>query len=271
MLTKINKPFLIFSLAWAAYGFWRGIHEKTFNAGFGWENLGDFFSGWFSPLAFAWFVYAVFLQMDELKATNETMRMQKDELEGSKKALKEQSRTLELQVQAINRQNAESTFFNMIKSMQDVIAGMYVKGKVFTPLELANGKRNIANKHGRTVLQKYRNDCIKKLNEAKTFKEASVAMSTFYEDRRTNLSHYFRLIIGIIEFADQFNQREDFINILKDHLSDDELVILFSVTFIDLGLHLEYHIKMFNILQFLSIEKIVAHKYIEEQLSQLKK
>lgn len=91
-----NKPIRIPKWLWAGSAFWLiGVFSFAWFAF--WPNLtgglkpnefGDLLAGAFSPLAFAWFVYAVFMQRQELE-------LQRLELAETRTVLKEQQESQE--------------------------------------------------------------------------------------------------------------------------------------------------------------------------------
>ncbi|WP_417782562.1 hypothetical protein [Terasakiella pusilla] len=65
---------ILFSVLWGSWGF----HELYNHWGKDFNEVGDFLAGWFSPMAFLWFVYAVFLQRAELVETRRELKRQAD-------------------------------------------------------------------------------------------------------------------------------------------------------------------------------------------------
>ncbi|WP_135078312.1 putative phage abortive infection protein [Terasakiella sp. SH-1] len=206
------------SLAWVVIGVIGGLFAFSNDGKL--NEMGDFFAGWFSPLAFTWFVYAVFLQMKELKATNETMNLQKEELEGSKLALREQSKTL-------NRQNIENTFFKMIESLQDIIGGMTITEKEY----ISDSAKKVFLT-GRTALASIHKEFERMIIGCTSEEDFIKKYEYLYEENGENLGHYFRMLNRIIEFIEHHTELHDtdkigLIKILRPHLSDGELFLLF--------------------------------------------
>ena len=72
---------VVFLVAWLV--FWPNLAAQTPPIGLKPNEFGDLLAGAFSPLAFAWFVYAVFMQREELE-------LQRKELVETRVVLKEQ-------------------------------------------------------------------------------------------------------------------------------------------------------------------------------------
>ncbi|WP_169737986.1 putative phage abortive infection protein [Terasakiella pusilla] len=229
--TKVSKPFVIGSIIWAAIGFSRGVFEYSTNDKFHLNELGDYFAGWFAPLAFAWFMYAVFMQRKELIETRKVSKMQneelaetrrvtemqaeqlslqREELEGSRKALEDQSH-------ALNRQNVENTFFNLVKSLHDIIDAM------------SGHKRE-----GRDVITRYKQLIERHLGQ-NDFQTYCDLYHQTYDDFEGSVSHYFRLIERIIQYVDASpslseSEKIELVDFLRSQISNDELVVLFCHT-----------------------------------------
>lgn len=76
----ISKYGAVLSALWAISGFVIGVFWVTINSDKSLNELGDFFAGWFSPLAFAWFVYTVMMQRRELALSKDAYMAQTNEM-----------------------------------------------------------------------------------------------------------------------------------------------------------------------------------------------
>ena len=63
-----------------------------------WNAVGDFLAGWFAPMAFAWFLVAVFLQMRELKLQRLEFEKMREEQEKGRISSERQSESAARQV-----------------------------------------------------------------------------------------------------------------------------------------------------------------------------
>ncbi|AGH97626.1 putative phage abortive infection protein [Micavibrio aeruginosavorus] len=69
----------------------------------------------FSGLAFATLIYALFLQMEELRLQRKELELTRDEMRGQKEEFSEQNRTLK-------QQRFENTFFQMLSKLDDALS-----------------------------------------------------------------------------------------------------------------------------------------------------
>ncbi len=83
---KANNKFsgmMIFTIVYLVVVFYFAIpdidHMKTLKP----NELGDFFAGFFSPLAFLWLVFGYYQQGEELKQNTLALNLQADELRNS--------------------------------------------------------------------------------------------------------------------------------------------------------------------------------------------
>lgn len=213
------------------------------------NELGDFFAGAFSPLAFGWFLYAVFMQNAELTETRrvtemqaEQLSLQRQELEGSKKALEEQSH-------ALNRQNFENTFFNLIKSLSDIIDGIVVEKNTQNDSKVKNGHHALLYIYNNPPLGFWQN-----VGDNDKSEEIEKYYNTFYDQNSDKIRNYFTMIERIIIFIDKYpilNQEEKnhFIEILNSHLSDAELGLLLIISYSERGKFIEKYIRKYNLLE----------------------
>jgi len=86
---------------------WDNIRLAEFNA------VGDFLAGFFSPLAFAWFVGALVLQSKELA-------LQREELANNRKVLDEQSKSMIVTAQSALTQTNISLFLEVVSRSRDI-------------------------------------------------------------------------------------------------------------------------------------------------------
>lgn len=113
-----NKKFFIAvgMLIFASWGsmflFWWGLDEDKSGV------LGDTFgmiNALFSGFAFLGVIYAIFQQSEELGLQRVEIKLQRRELELSRKELSGQKGEMKAQREAIEHQNFETTFFNMLQ------------------------------------------------------------------------------------------------------------------------------------------------------------
>ena len=219
---------LFISCVWSGVGAGLVAHSYATDNNFTLNLLGDFLAGWFSPLAFSWFIYAVFMQRDELvearkvailqnKELAETrkvtqmqaqqLELQKKELEGSKVALEDQSK-------ALNLQNFENIFFSLVTSLTRVIDSMDIS-------EICKG-RAVFTYSVNNIRRYFKGDSSSFANQ----------YDSYWNQAGEHLGIYFRLLFRIVKFVDEHNYpnilgKRKYVKLLRSHLSEAELGLLF--------------------------------------------
>ena len=79
--------------------------------------IGDTLSGVFTSLAFICAIFAVALQRKELS-------LQRKELEQTREELRGQKEQFEIQNKTLKRQQFENTFFNMLKTQENIVSNL---------------------------------------------------------------------------------------------------------------------------------------------------
>jgi len=177
-------------------------------------QFGDMFgaiNSLFSGFAFAGVIYAIFLQMRELKLQKEELILTRKELKGQKLQLKKQNETMV-------KQNFENTFFSLLRLHNNIVTSIKIPGKLY---------------EGR--------DCFKFLNSqikgdhdrGKRASRPNVnAIGSFiliYDEYQGILGHYFRALYNLFKLVDQsgVDNKKFYTNLVRAQLSNYELVILF--------------------------------------------
>ncbi|NKB19258.1 MAG: hypothetical protein GKS01_01825 [Alphaproteobacteria bacterium] len=171
----------------------------------------------FSGLAFAGIVFTIFQQSEELKLQREDLRAQREELQLSRAELKNQ-------VDAINHQGFENTFFQMLALHNDILNAIDV-GSV--PEGDATGRDCFV-----TFYKRLRHEYGHVKNTKPTDRENEIielAYGEFWKRYQTDLGHYFRFLYTIFKFVkeSEVEDQRQYTNILRAQLSDDELLVLF--------------------------------------------
>ena len=196
---------------------------------------GDFFGGTLNPLltflTFVGLLFTIFLQQRELN-------LSRDELALTREELKRSSDALESQNESLVQQRFETTLFNMISLLNEIINSMDVKYP-----------GSDTSYHGR--------DCFKffesKLNDFydyRSWNDDPVYEPGFgnddmieypHDDERimesykllynrfnSDLGHYFRVLYNIFKFINQSSYKNPIYGkILRAQLSNQELLIIF--------------------------------------------
>lgn len=197
------KLFILISVIWFSYRFWlpllSGLTDVNKNGVFG-DSFGAL-NTLFSGLAFAGIIISIFLQSQELKETREELRGQKEALE---------------------KQNFEETFFQLLRLHNEIVSSLtfeYEKGRgIFKNLY----------RQFRITNQKFNDKTPNNINE--TF-------LIFHEDYHQYIGHYFRNIYQILKYikSSDVKNKKSYSNFLRAQLSSDELTILFYNCISDIG------------------------------------
>ncbi|MBW4788829.1 hypothetical protein BVZ31_04705 [Alcaligenes faecalis] len=175
---------------------------------------GDFFGGVLNPLftllTFAGVLITIVLQQTELRESRAEMRRSAD-------ALQEQARGLQ-------RQNFESTFFQMLSVHTSLVGA----------IDLINEEGRITQ--GRdcfnvfyTRLNKIYREQLGKANGKDTDKNVlRLSYKLFWKTHQVELGHYFRYLYNIVRFVKESPYSDGpYIRLLRAQLSDQETLLLF--------------------------------------------
>ncbi|UDQ91285.1 putative phage abortive infection protein [Xanthobacter autotrophicus] len=185
-------------------------------------EFGDLFGGTLSPilsfLTFMGLLITIVLQQQELKET-------RDELKRSATAL-------ESQINSIDKQNFESTFFQMLSLHNTIINSIdikYSKAQTYPPYEEIRFERK-----GRDCFERFyenytdfyhNTDC-----QFSQKKRLQKAYDDFWIIRQQDLAHYYRYLYNVLRFVHEYDGKIDktkYIRLLRAQLSDYELALLF--------------------------------------------
>lgn len=187
-------------------------------------------------------------QIKSLDLQVEEYKLQRLELEETRKVLKEQSNTLKIQ-------QFESTFFNMMRLLQEIINELRIdynghvgQGRPFFKIAFDNFK-DCFKQHNNTFhdpeellkKQMYLQALMKKdksheseidVNDLEKYKLKTIEVyDDFYRYNHDNLGHYFRFLYNIIKFTVQSELTNEekirYINLLKAQMSSYELGLVF--------------------------------------------
>lgn len=170
-------------------------------------------------------------------------------------------RTLQLQREefsktqvAITTQQFETTLFNMLNVLHNIVLSLDGEFKVGTDYKMFSGYRYFQKcldelKERITVLVGNRADLViekvRNLEEILTTdysnleSELSIAYADFYKQHHTELGHYFRYLYNIIKFVLDNRELEDdkrkYLNLVQAQLSNQELGMVFYNVNSELG------------------------------------
>ena len=221
-------------LSWVDYPQTAVEYAGTFGDSFGAVNA------LFSGLAFAGVIIAIFLQSRELY-------WQRIEVRGSTKALEAQEKQLTKQVELMDRNAFENRLFQMLSSLSQLIDGSRVLlnnkeewvGR-FAFYQLSNKVKDVAREGADRLNQNY---------------------MKFDREWGFVVGQYFRLLYYIIVHIDDSTlinreEKDKYSRIVRAHLSQSELLLLFFSSLSDKGSNFQGLIKKYDLLQNTDLEGI---------------
>jgi hypothetical protein len=220
---------------WAWTFVWIGIAVTIFaiiyffcnnsESGYAINLLGDFMAGTVASLwalAGLFFIYVAFLgqkqqllnQQLEIMYSQLEVKYTRLELEGQKNEMKEQNITL-------GRQRIENTFFQLISLHHQIINGIDIRQGSHVTNQGRDVFRHIYKDFWGLIRKS--NNSIQTLNKDYLY---------YYKEYESDLGHYFRNLYRIIKFIDNvpflsYDEKYDYICILRAQLSSSELLLLF--------------------------------------------
>nr|WP_246711030.1 putative phage abortive infection protein [Mesorhizobium sp. RMAD-H1] len=186
-------------------------------------QFGDFFGGTLNPLltflTFMGLLVTIVLQQAELRETRAELIRSADALEN--------------QIKATDRQNFESTFFQMLTLHNTIVNSIDL-----------HYSRRMSSEDGEIIRQSRETkgrDCFSQFfDNFKKDYESTVAPSEkerfqgaydkFWSYRQQDLAHYYRYLYNVLRFVHESKGIEDklpYVKLLRAQLSDFELVMLF--------------------------------------------
>lgn len=182
-------------------------------------QFGDYFGGLLNPvLAFLGLIallYTIHIQINELHLTRIEMRQSAD-------ALKQQ-------VDTMNVQRFEGTFFHLLKVYQDTVAAMEIE---------VDGDKHSGKLCFRVLREKWFDGGLNKLSRG-DYQDVREGLKEefgeFYREYEYLLSHYFRTtynILSLLSIEKKDNKNisvsfENYRNLFRAQLSPDEMALLF--------------------------------------------
>jgi uncharacterized membrane protein len=181
---------------------------------------GDFFGGFLNPiLTFITFCSVLI-----------TIILQQNELSLARREFTRSADALEKQIQAIDKQNFESTFFGMLSLHNELVEAIVTRRTSFA------GPGQVTEKvwNGREAFLRFTlklsdtEDSIAKNTEFKDMRGLmEAAYRHFWGDSRQALGHYFRYLYNVIRFVEDSNfAGPKYMRLLRAQLSDYELVLI---------------------------------------------
>jgi hypothetical protein len=185
-------------------------------------QFGDMFgavNALFSGLAFAGIIFTILLQRDELRLQRKELRQNRLELRGQKLQLQAQTETL-------RRQNFESTFFQLLRLHNNIVAS----------IDLRSAPSGDVIAQGRDCFKNFYSSFRKRWGRALVEESDPVELERirktylgFYAQHEADIGHYFRSLYNIVKFVDSspVEDKRLYTNLVRAQLSTYEVALLF--------------------------------------------
>jgi len=236
---------------------------------------GDFFGGTLNPLftflTFLGLIYTIILQRNELA-------LSRRELELTRREVAKSSTALDAQNESMKQQRFESTLFNMIGVLNQIIDQMDLEestGSSKSPrirtnkgrdcfVIFTNNIRKYYNgmRDGKYVIWSGFDERI--INDTHDEKRISDAYMFFYSKHTSELAHYFRVLYNIFKFIHESDYSNPiYAKILRAQLSDQELVILYYNCLSEYDVKFKELAIEFQLFDNLNIEKLIREEHVD--------
>lgn len=238
-LFRLMMLALVTLLGCIAIGLW-GFDSKQG----GLAALGEFVGGMVNPiltfLTFLGLLWTVILQQQTLKHAQAES--------------KEVRNAMKAQQEALERQNFEATFFNMLNLHNSMIGAMDLRsnGQV-----VAQGRDCFKTFYARFKLAY---SGTKAANERQRIAKA---YDSFIKRYRQDLGHYFRYLYNVIRFIEgSAVDKGRYMKLLRAQLSDYELLLLFYSCQSEVGENFKPYVEEYSLLDNISREKLLAPSHL---------
>jgi hypothetical protein len=210
--------------------------------GFDLGTFGDFIGGTLNPvLTFLTFMGLLI-----------TIVLQQTELRESRIELSRSATALESQLDATDRQNFESTFFQMLALHNTIVSS----------IDLAYSQSG-AKQHGRDCFEKFYDnykDDYEWVGEIEEQQRLQEAYDRFWKERQQDLAHYYRYLYNVLRFVHDYEGIENksaYVKLLRAQLSDYELVLLFYTALNRHGINYRLYIHEYQLLDNLPKDLLI--------------
>lgn len=208
---------------------------KNTETGFGLNLLGDFMAGTVASiwsLAGLFFIYVAFLgqkqqllnQQLEIMYSQLEVKHTRLELAGQKQEMKEQNETL-------RQQKFENTFFQLLNLFSSIVNSLDLRKSSSKTDVISTGRDcfEIFYKRLQGTLQGNNQHISGYTKQNSTAIQAINAYGQFYDNNKSDMSHYFRTLYHIIKFVDKstIENKKQYTSIVRAQLSSYEQVMLF--------------------------------------------
>jgi hypothetical protein len=210
------------------------------------QALGQFGEYNVSMIGAVWSLASIILFYEALKFQRNELKLQRHELELNRNELLEQTQQLRDQNKLMMIQNVENTYFQLLMFHNEILKDIsYVVDKS-DPLSAFEDKKIIGGRdsfieyfHKFNFIYQNAIDDIGITSPTKDEMKGSIneAFNNFMYMYHSELSHYFRNVLNIIEFLDssKLENKRFYRKLLIAQVSDYELILLFYYCLWDKG------------------------------------
>jgi hypothetical protein len=230
-------------------------------------NMGQLLEGTVGGI---WALAGVLLVFEALKFQRLELKSQRHEFELNRQEIVEQTQLLRAQNQTMFLQTFESTFFNLLNLHDEIVDSIHLEiithnDKV--PIQSSLGGRKCFVEFYNIFKHIYYENidltglASPSINEMRELINESY--STFYSKHQDDLGHYLRNIHNIVAYVDksEFKNKIFYINLVHDHLSNFELVLLFYYCISEEGVKLKPFIEKYHILENIPTDELLDRRH----------
>lgn len=215
----------------ASYLLWFGdpIDSQEIAGQFG-DFLGGALNPWFSFLALVALLYTIHLQSHELRLTREQFVRSSD--------------ALEAQNTALQVQNFESTYFNLLKLYHDLVDRAHIDQESRT----CRGRECF-----QVLVEEWRSEGLHRVvrgDQVDPLQGVRDEYSAFFDKHKQHIGHCFRTLYNVIAMLEErdIGDTKIYFNLLRAQLSQHELELLFYNSISDIGAGLGRKAKKYGLL-----------------------
>lgn len=200
-----------------------------------WETrgqIGDFIAGHFTALAFIGLLVSITQMQNGLKKQDEAiniqrdeMKLQRDEMKLQREEMKESTKSLMLQAKLYEKQNFETTFFQLLNLYTNIVNDLIYEDTSIEPPKIAYKKE---------AMFKYADEFLKSADgEMSSLKIFTDAYTKFMKNNHIKLNHYYRTVYRIIKYVDDYKDaykqidKSFYVALLRAQLTSPELAMMF--------------------------------------------
>jgi len=220
------------------------------------DKLGDFINGITSP----------FLSIAAFILLYLTYKSQSKELEQTRSILKKQTETIE-------KEQFESTFFNLLSFHHQIVNSIDLKksrlGITSNGLDVKrdivygrdcfvtfySGFSNTYSKHDLDMPNQTQSDNLGIIKKA---------YNEYYSKHQADLGHYFRNLYHLIKYIDKSNitNKQEYTSLVRAQLSSHEQLLLFYNCLSNLGTKFKLLVEKYSLFKNMSIDELISQKHI---------